>query len=655
MSVETTTNRIAYVGNGTQDTFPYPFKIFAPEDLEVYLAGAKQTLTTHYTVTGAGNGGGGDVVFVTAPANGASVVIIRVLAATQLVVYPPNSKFPASVHEAALDRLTMMVQQLQETDKRALKLAITSLLTDLSLPDPVSGRALRWKADLSGFENYDPNGVPVGSLNLPVSIANGGTGAADAATARANLAVAAATHTHEGADIASGLLAAERLGSGSAGATTMLRGDQTWQPIPTLPAHFAQALHVRTHPDNDVAARKIMLVHADALVMNDGSIVTGWDQLVADITVSGANGLDTGAERPSAWYDVFAIRKSSDGTKGLLLHETPVPSQNQAFTTENSQTALRAGATTNVKLAQSMQVSVAAPLLWVDLKLYRNGTPNGNIWVTLQGDNGTGRPNDSNILATSDKLNAANVALTTGEFLRFVFRNPPTLETGVTYHIVLQGDYTPGGTNVQWRDNTTGGYSDGQESTYNGTVWTTVAARDFVFRAFLQIGTATPVMPPGYDQYALVDEVYNDAAGNFRAHKKEGGDVAYFAQATALNISAYQTLERDLDLSTFVPPRAAAFYGIARLKGNTAAAVTTHEIGLRLRATPQVDLVVLTAVGSGFLSDTSGTIAAAPIANTTAVIMPNNFQQIFYTYATVTASPTAVLAALDITGYRSSY
>lgn len=41
--------------------------------------------------------------------------------------------------------------------------------------------------------------------------------------------------------------------------------------------------------------------------------------LTADITASGANGLDGGAEAGNTWYYVWAIRKSSDGTKAALL------------------------------------------------------------------------------------------------------------------------------------------------------------------------------------------------------------------------------------------------------------------------------------------------------------------------------------------------
>lgn len=117
MTVSTATSFNSYAGNGSTTSFAYAFKIFQDSNLVVTLVNdttgveTTQTLTTDYTVTGAGSDSGGNVVFGTAPASGNTAVIRRVLPVTQETNYVPNDPFPAEAHEDALDKLTMLVQQ----------------------------------------------------------------------------------------------------------------------------------------------------------------------------------------------------------------------------------------------------------------------------------------------------------------------------------------------------------------------------------------------------------------------------------------------------------------------------------------------------------------------------------------------------------------
>lgn len=63
-------------------------------------------------------------------------------------------------------------------------------------------------------------------------------------------------------------------------------------------------------------------VRADSIILQESSdlsvAVTSLD-VTCTISVSGANGLDSGVEAISTWYYVRPIRKSSDGTTGCLL------------------------------------------------------------------------------------------------------------------------------------------------------------------------------------------------------------------------------------------------------------------------------------------------------------------------------------------------
>ena len=110
MTISSSTNQVSYTGDGSF-TGPYsvPFRFFADTDLMVFVDGTLQTLTTHYTVSGAGDQGGGSITFVTAPANTKTVLFLRNVPATQSTDYLATGAFPAESHENALDRLTTIV------------------------------------------------------------------------------------------------------------------------------------------------------------------------------------------------------------------------------------------------------------------------------------------------------------------------------------------------------------------------------------------------------------------------------------------------------------------------------------------------------------------------------------------------------------------
>ena len=117
MTISTTTSKVSYTGNASTTVFAYTFKIFADSEIKVYVDNVLKTLTTHYTVSGAGSASGGNVTFTSGntPADSTSVVLIRTITKTQLTDYVENDSFPAETHESALDKLTMLIQDVNNT------------------------------------------------------------------------------------------------------------------------------------------------------------------------------------------------------------------------------------------------------------------------------------------------------------------------------------------------------------------------------------------------------------------------------------------------------------------------------------------------------------------------------------------------------------
>lgn len=144
MTVTSTTRRIIYDGDGSTYIFPYTFKIFADDELVVVytdIAGESTTWTldTHYTVTGAGNNSGGNVVIKKTPTNytpaaGTTITIYRELDILQESDYIENSPLHADTLEDDFDKGVMIDQQLHDDLSRCISAPITDGSSSLELP-----------------------------------------------------------------------------------------------------------------------------------------------------------------------------------------------------------------------------------------------------------------------------------------------------------------------------------------------------------------------------------------------------------------------------------------------------------------------------------------------------------------------------------------
>ena len=189
MTVSSLTVKNSYNADNTTTSFAYTFPIHSTSELTVILRAANgtetiQTITTHYSIVDNGSAGG-QVNFVSAPATGNTVVLLRDTNLTQETDYIANDPFPAETHEAALDKITLQQQELQEELDRAIKISRSNDIASSEIAQTAATRAGKLLA-------FDSSGNLEVSLDAS-SIATNATAAANSATAASSSATAAQT------------------------------------------------------------------------------------------------------------------------------------------------------------------------------------------------------------------------------------------------------------------------------------------------------------------------------------------------------------------------------------------------------------------------------------------------------------------------------
>ena len=392
MTISSTTVKNSYSGNGTLDTFNYTFKVFADADIQVIIRDASatetvKTLTTHYTVTGAGSASGGTIVFTAGniPSATETVVIRRASPQTQAIDYIANDPFPAESHEEGLDRSMMAIQQLQEEVDRSIKLSRTNTMTSTEFAVGSTARA----GKIFGF---DDNGELVVSQELGTFQGNWSASTTFSArdiikdTSNNNIYLCNTGHTSSGSqpistntDVAKWDLLVD-----AASATTSATTATTQAGIATTKASEASAsasAALTSENNAETAETNAETAEANAVIAKNAAVVA---QTAAEAA------LDT-------FDDSFLGAKASDPT------------------VDNDGNALIDGALYFNTTVDLMKVYNLANTTWYQLALTGSNQTNVNtVAADLNGSNtiGTVSTNIANVNTTA--TNIANINTTAG-------------------------------------------------------------------------------------------------------------------------------------------------------------------------------------------------------------------------------------------------
>jgi hypothetical protein len=178
----TTSN--TYTGNGSNKLFSITFPYLDTSDIDVYLNGTLQTITTQYTFANATT-----VEFVAAPANGAVVLLDRSTDDTALqATFFPGSSIKANDLNFNFDQVLYLSQ---ETANFAQNQSTAGLQTQITAANNTSNTALT----TANAANATANGIAgtantaLTNANVAVVTANTATSTANAATVIANSAL----------------------------------------------------------------------------------------------------------------------------------------------------------------------------------------------------------------------------------------------------------------------------------------------------------------------------------------------------------------------------------------------------------------------------------------------------------------------------------
>jgi hypothetical protein len=163
-----------YTGNGTNKLFSITFPYLDTTDIDVYLNGVLQTVTTQYTFANATT-----VEFVTAPANGATVLLDRSTDDTALqATFFPGSSIKASDLNYNFDQVLYLAQ---ETANSAANQSTAGLQTQITVATNTANTAIT----TANAANATANGI-AGTANTALTNANAAVVTANAASVTAS-------------------------------------------------------------------------------------------------------------------------------------------------------------------------------------------------------------------------------------------------------------------------------------------------------------------------------------------------------------------------------------------------------------------------------------------------------------------------------------
>jgi len=273
-----------FTGNGVTTAFPFTFKVFTSADVYVVEADTDDVetvleLTSDYTVSLNANQNsnpGGTVTLLSPLTTDHLLVITSAVGYTQATDLTNQGGFYPSVINNALDRVTILTQQLKEQVDRAAKMPITNdedteALVAALLAAPTHATAASTSASAAATSATAAATSATAASTSATAAATSATNAASSATAAAGSATSAATSATNASNSATAAATSATNASNSAAAAATSATNAASSATTASTAATAAAASYDSFDDRYLGAKA-----ANPTLDNDGdALVTG--------------------------------------------------------------------------------------------------------------------------------------------------------------------------------------------------------------------------------------------------------------------------------------------------------------------------------------------------------------------------------------------
>lgn len=152
MTISTTDNKVLYTAGGATVAFNFTFHTQNTDDISVYVDDVLDITPAVVLNADQETSPGGTVTFAVAPTALSIVSIVRIIDIDQQTDYLVGGDFPSESHEDALDKLTLVAQQLKSENSGALHFPVSEDV-DPTLPVVASRK--------SSYLGFNAAGEPI--------------------------------------------------------------------------------------------------------------------------------------------------------------------------------------------------------------------------------------------------------------------------------------------------------------------------------------------------------------------------------------------------------------------------------------------------------------------------------------------------------------